>query len=47
MSATPPTAPRGKVISLVYIERTGALEPLERTGLWGAGEPHETDPTAL
>ena len=33
--------------ALVHIDRTRAVEPLERTQTWELGEPPETYPTAL
>jgi erythromycin esterase-like protein len=32
---------------VVHLDRTTAVEPLERTGSWDAGEPPETFPTGL
>jgi hypothetical protein len=32
---------------LIHIDRTRAVEPLERTAGWELGEPPETYPTAL
>jgi erythromycin esterase-like protein len=32
---------------VVHLDRTTAVEPLERTELWDAGEPPETYPTGL
>jgi len=33
--------------AIIHIDRTSALEPLERTALWDAGEPAETYPSGL
>jgi hypothetical protein len=33
--------------AVIHVDRTTALEPLERTALWDAGEPPETYPTGL
>jgi erythromycin esterase-like protein len=33
--------------AIIHLDRTGALEPLERSSLWDAGEPPETYPTGL
>ncbi len=33
--------------AVVHIDRTSAVEPLERTALWDEGEPPETYPTGL
>jgi len=33
--------------AVVHIDRSTAVEPLERTALWDAGEPPETYPTGL
>lgn len=33
--------------AIVHLDRTDAVEPLERTALWDAGEPPETYPTGL
>ena len=33
--------------AVIHIDRTRALEPLERTALWDRGEPPETFPTGL
>ncbi len=33
--------------AVIHIDRTHALEPLERTALWDRGEPAETYPTGL
>ncbi len=33
--------------AIIHIDRTTAVEPLERTALWDAGEPPETYPTGL
>jgi hypothetical protein len=33
--------------ALIHVDRTRALEPLERTALWDRGEPPETFPTGL
>jgi len=33
--------------AVIHIDRTRALEPLERMALWGQGEPPETFPTGL
>ena len=33
--------------AVVHIDRTSAVEPLERSGLWDRGEPPETYPTGL
>ena len=33
--------------AVIHIDRTRALEPLERTSLWDRGEPAETFPTGL
>jgi erythromycin esterase-like protein len=33
--------------ALIHLDETRALEPLERTSLWTAGEPPETFPTGL
>jgi erythromycin esterase-like protein len=33
--------------ALIHIDRTRAIEPLERTQTWELGEPPETYPTAL
>ncbi len=33
--------------ALVHIDRTRAVEPLERTAEWRGGEPPETYPSAL
>jgi hypothetical protein len=40
------SAPR-QFDALVHIDRTRAVEPLERTPAWESGEPPETYPTAL
>jgi erythromycin esterase-like protein len=32
---------------VIHIDNTTAVEPLERTTLWDAGEPPETYPTGL
>jgi len=37
----------GQFDAVVHIDRTRAVEPLERTSGWEAGEPPETYPTAL
>ena len=33
--------------ALIHLDRTRAIEPLERTSLWDRGEPPETYPTGL
>ena len=33
--------------AVIHMDRTRALEPLERTALWDRGEPAETFPTGL
>jgi erythromycin esterase-like protein len=33
--------------AVIHLDRTTAVEPLERTSLWDAGEPPETYPTGL
>jgi erythromycin esterase-like protein len=33
--------------AVIHLDRTRAVEPLERTSLWDAGEPPETYPTGL
>jgi erythromycin esterase-like protein len=33
--------------AVIHVDRTHALEPLERTALWDRGEPPETFPTGL
>ena len=33
--------------AVIHFDRTTAVEPLERTALWDAGEPPETYPTGL
>jgi erythromycin esterase-like protein len=33
--------------AVIHLDRTTAVEPLERTSLWEAGEPPETYPTGL
>ena len=33
--------------AVIHIDRTTAVEPLERTTLWDEGEPPETYPTGL
>ncbi len=33
--------------AVIHLDRTQAVEPLERTSLWDAGEPPETYPTGL
>jgi hypothetical protein len=33
--------------AVIHVEQTGALEPLERTSMWGRGELPETHPTGL
>ena len=33
--------------AVVHIDRTTAVQPLEPTSLWEAGEPPETYPTGL
>ena len=37
----------GQFDALVHIDRTRAVEPLERTGAWELGEPPETYPSSL
>ena len=37
----------GQFDALVHIDRTRAVEPLERGPRWTVGEPPETYPTAL
>jgi erythromycin esterase-like protein len=32
---------------VVHLDRTRALEPLERTAMWDRGEPPETFPTGV
>jgi erythromycin esterase-like protein len=38
---------RAQFDAVIHIDRTTAVEPLERTALWDAGEPPETYPTGL
>ena len=33
--------------AVIHFDQTSAVEPLERTSLWDAGEPPETFPTGL
>ncbi len=33
--------------AVIHLDHTEAVEPLERTSLWDAGEPPETYPTGL
>jgi erythromycin esterase-like protein len=33
--------------AVIHLDHTRAVEPLERTSLWDAGEPPETYPTGL
>jgi erythromycin esterase-like protein len=33
--------------AVIHLDYTTAVEPLERTALWDAGEPPETYPTGL
>jgi hypothetical protein len=33
--------------AIVHIDRTTAVEPLDRTSFWDEGEPPETYPTGL
>ena len=33
--------------AVIHVDRTRALEPLERTALWDRGEPPETFPTGV
>lgn len=33
--------------AVIHLDRTGALEPLERTSIWDRGEPPESFPTGL
>jgi erythromycin esterase-like protein len=33
--------------AVIHLDRTSALEPLERTGIWDRGEPPETYPTGV
>ena len=33
--------------AIIHLDRTRALEPLERTAMWDRGEPPETFPTGM
>ena len=33
--------------AVIHLDRTRALEPLERTSLWDQGEPPETFPSGI
>jgi erythromycin esterase-like protein len=33
--------------AVIHLDRTHALEPLERSGIWERGEPPETYPTGV
>jgi erythromycin esterase-like protein len=37
----------GQFDVMIHVDHTHALEPLESTPLWDAGEPPETFPTGL
>lgn len=37
----------GQFDAVIHVDRTSALQPLERTALWDAGEPPETYPSGL
>ena len=37
----------GQFDAVIHLDRTGALEPLERTATWTRGEPPETFPTGV